>query len=278
MIVYYFLKLLVQYFLFLYITSILFLYFFQIKLIYKPDNKKKDKSRYPSIPEGTENVIIPSKYPLHAFYLRQDSSFFTILFLHGNSGLLEDRIYKLKEFKKLSVNVLMISYRGFQGNKGNPTECGLYEDAFASKNWLIQNGTDPSHIVLYGESLGTAVAVHTAACSPPFAGVILESPFTSMEDMANLSYRIFFPKLFLQDRFATIYKIDKISCPILIMHGENDKLVPFTMGKSVFDGAKYPKFFYQNDDGHMMQFGNDVMNVIQKFLSIIESRPSMMVA
>ena len=83
-----------------------------------------------------------------------------------------------------------------------------------------------------------------------------EDKISVYPELCNLSYRIFFPKLFLQDRFTTIYKIDKISCPILVMHGENDKLVPFKMGKSVFEGAKYPKFFYQNN---RMIMGVDIL-------------------
>jgi hypothetical protein len=266
MVIFYFLKLIAQYFLFIYVIIIVLLYYFQRKLIYKPTKKRNNKVTFPPLPENTKRITIQSKYPLQAWFLTKSPSFFTILFLHGNSGLLEDRIYKLVKLEKLNVNILMISYRGFQGNLGNPSECGLYEDALASKKWLMKNGIGSNQIVLYGESLGTAVAVHLALHDPRCAGVILESPFTSMLDMANLSYKFFLPSLFLQDKFNTIDKVDKIKCPILIMHGKQDSLVPFEMGKSVFRRAKCPKFFYENDDEHMMKFKKDVINVISKFL------------
>ena len=105
-------------------------------------------------------------------------------FFHGNAGKLDNRIYKLNEFADLDLNYLIFAYRGFSGNKGKPTEIGLYKDAIKAKEWLNQNNIEDKDIVLYGESLGTAVAIETAS-NNLFAGIILESPFTSMEILAQ---------------------------------------------------------------------------------------------
>ena len=102
--------------------------------------------------------------------------FKTILFFHGNAGSLENRTYKLNHFKDLKVNFLIIAWRGFSGNKGKPNEIGLYRDAKSAIEWLNLKGITEENIILYGESLGTGVAVEIAQYKN-YAGVILESPY-----------------------------------------------------------------------------------------------------
>ena len=157
--------------------------------------------------------------------------------------------------------------RDSSGNKGKPTEQGLYEDARAAKKWLNSNGVEDNSIILYGESLGTAIAVDLAS-SNSFSGLILESPFTSMEILAKKYYPYLPAKLILKDKYKSIEKISKINSPILIMHGREDKIVPFSMGEEMykkFDGVKY-NFFSDNDD-HMMNFNENLINTIKKFIS-----------
>ena len=111
----------------------------------------------------------------------------TILFFHGNAGSLENRIHKLNHFRDMSVNFLIIAWRGFSGNEGKPSESGLYEDGESAIKWLVKKGVDEKNIVIYGESLGTGVATHLSQ-NKEFAGVILETPFTSMIDAAKKFY------------------------------------------------------------------------------------------
>jgi fermentation-respiration switch protein FrsA (DUF1100 family) len=103
----------------------------------------------------------------------------TILFFHGNAGNLSNRNYKLNELSKFDVNFLILAYRGFSGNKGRPNEQGLYQDAKSTLDWLKTKGVREKNLILYGESLGTAIAIETAQ-NKNLAGFILESPFTSM--------------------------------------------------------------------------------------------------
>ena len=124
----------------------------------------------------------------------------TILFFHGNAGSLENRIHKLNHFRDMSVNFLIIAWRGFSGNEGKRSESGLYEDGESAIKWFVKKGVDEKNIVIYGESLGTGVATHLSQ-NKEFAGVILETPFTSMIDAARKFYPYITVGLLLKDKF-----------------------------------------------------------------------------
>ena len=190
----------------------------------------------------------------------------TILYFHGNAGDLTNRIHKLNELNKLKVNILIISWRGFSGNPGKPTEENLYNDARKSVLWLKEAGVKNKNIILYGESLGTGVATELGQ-SNSFAGIVLESPFTSIADAAKIYYPYLPIDLLIKDRYDSSKKIKNINTPILIMHGKKDDVVPFKMGVELFDKANQPKFSYfsENDD-HMMEFNDQLMNSLRKFL------------
>ena len=213
--------------LFLYIFVIIFLFFYQRKLLYHPsENNYLDET---SLNHNIEKKFIQSENKLVSWYFEKNSDYKTILFFHGNAGKLDNRVYKLNELSKLEINYLIIAYRGFSGNEGKPTESGLYQDAKSAKIWLNNNGVKDKDIILYGESLGTAVAVDLAS-KHKFAGIILESPFTSMTRLAQKYYPIFPVKIILKDKFDSINKIQKLNSPLLVMHGEADQIVPFFMG------------------------------------------------
>ena len=134
----------------------------------------------------------------------------------------------------MEINFLLISWRGFNGNDGKPTEQGLYLDAKSAIKWLSNKGIGEEKIIIYGESLGSGVATEISQ-NKNFAGVILESPFTSMIDAGKSRYPIFPISLLLKDRYESDKKIKNIKSPILIMHGEADKIVPFRMGKKLYE-------------------------------------------
>ena len=131
---------------------------------------------------------------------------------------------------KLNLNILIIAWRGFSGNQGKPNEKGLYEDGKSAIDWLLKNGVKERNIILYGESLGTGIVTHLAQ-KKDFAGVILETPFTSMIDAAKTFYPYIPVGLLLKDKFDNKSKIKNIKVPILIMHGEAEQIVPFFMCK-----------------------------------------------
>jgi len=150
--------------------------------------------------------------------------------------------------------------------KGKPNEVGLYRDARSAIKWLNSKGITKENIILYGESLGTGVAVEVAQ-NKNYAGVILESPFTSMVNMGKKYYPLFPVRFLLKDKFESYKKIKKVSAPILVIHGKIDKIVPFAMGKKMYELANEPKFFYFQEYGdHMVDYDEELLSVLKKFI------------
>jgi len=251
----------------LYLIITLSLYFFQRKLLYYPleNNYSGDRLTAP-----IEKIKIKTKdnIELLSWYHKKNASDYkTILFLHGNAGSLENRIHKINHFKDMDINFLLLAWRGFSGNNGYPTEKGIYEDARSAIRWLKNNGTKEENIIIYGESLGTGVAIEIAQ-NNNFAGVILESPFTSMVDAAKNKYPFFPIRFLLKDKYESDKKIKNINSPILIMHGEIDKIVPFWMGKKMYDIANEPKYsYFSKYDNHMMEYNENLLSVLKKFIN-----------
>ena len=249
-----------------YIVVIIFVYFYQRNLLYHPseNNYQNDTIQF-----NYEEIFIKvnDEIKLKSWIINKDlKNFKTLVFFHGNAGDLSNRIYKLNELDKLNINILLISWRGFSGNEGYPTEKNLYEDAEAAIKWLNKKKVSNSQIILYGESLGTGVAVEIASKNN-FNSIILESPFTSIENSAKIYYPYLPVKFLLKDRYDSISKIKKINSPILIMHGRKDDIVPFFMGKKLFEKANSPKDSYFTDiDDHMMEFNSQLLNKIKDFI------------
>ena len=250
-----------------YIIIVLFTYLYQRKLLYHPseNNYTGDEIQF----EYKEVFIeVDKDIKLKSWFLEKDlKKDKTILYFHGNAGDLSNRVHKLNELNKFNVNILIISWRGFSGNPGKPTEENLYNDARKSVEWLNQIGVKNKSIILYGESLGTGVAVELGK-SNIFNSIILESPFTSIAKAAKIYYPYLPINLLLKDRYDSIDKIGKINKPVLIMHGMKDDIIPFTMGIEIFNKANQPKYsFFPKDDNHMMDFNNILLNEIRTFIN-----------
>jgi len=242
------------------------LYFFQRNLLYYPaiNNYSGEKL---NVPVEKVKIKTEDNIELLSWYHKKNSGDYkTILFLHGNAGTLENRIYKINHLKNMNVNFLIIAWRGFSGNKGKPTEKGLYEDAKSALRWLANKGVKEESIIIYGESLGTGVATEIAQ-NKNFAGVILETPFTSMVSVGKSMYPFFPVSILLKDKYESDKKIKNIKSPILIMHGEVDKLVPFWMGKKLYNLANEPKYsYFSKYDDHMMEYDEKLLNELKKFI------------
>tara|TARA_X000001036_G_scaffold50358_1_gene40142 strand:- start:850 stop:1650 length:801 start_codon:yes stop_codon:yes gene_type:complete len=252
-----------------YLVIIIFIYFYQRNLLYHPseNNYLNDKIvfEHEEIFINTDDDI-----SLKSWFIKKDlSKFKTILFFHGNAGSLFNRVHKLNELNKIDVNILLISWRSFSGNKGKPSENNLYHDANKVVEWLNDQGVNNSDIVLYGESLGTGVATELASKNS-FGGVILESPFTSIADAAKIYYPYLPVNLLLKDRYDSKNKIKKINSPILIMHGKQDNIVPQKMGLELFENANNPKFsYFPDNDDHMMEYNEELLSKIKNFFDTI---------
>ena len=166
----------------------------------------------------------------------------------------------------IKVIFLIIAWRGFSGNDGNPTENNLYIDGKSALEWLKNNGVDENNIIIFGESLGTGIATEIAQ-KGNFAGLILETPFTSMVEAAKNFYPYIPVGLLLKDKYENQKKIKSINIPVLVMHGEADKIVPFWMGKKIFDLANNPKYsYFTKDDDHMMEYDSNLVSMLNDFL------------
>jgi len=253
-------------FLLIYFFILFTTYFFQRNLLYHPN-----ENNYFGDPllVSVEKVKIKTQDNIELlswYHNKNISDYKTILFLHGNAGSLENRIHKINHFKDININFLLVAWRGFNGNKGKPTERGLYEDARSAVKWLNSKGISENNIIIYGESLGTGVATEIAQ-NKNFAGIILESPFTSMVDAGKTKYPYLPVKFLLKDKYESDKKIKNIKSPILIMHGKVDNIVPFYMGKKMYDLANQPKYsYFSKYDDHMMEYNEDLINHLKEFI------------
>ena len=249
-----------------YLIVTLGLYIFQRKLLYHTNfsNHVTGDGLIHSIEKI--NIKTEDNIDLKGWFHLKDLKKKTILFFHGNAGTLDNRIYKLNFLGNLDINFLIIAWRGYSGSSGKPTELGLYQDAKSAVNWLNLKGIAEKNIILYGESLGTSVAIEIGQ-NKNFAGMILEAPFTSMVDTGKKYYPFFPVKLLLKDKYESKNKIKNIKFPILVMHGKKDKIIPFYMGEAIYNLANEPKFKYFSDnDDHMMDFDENLVNEISSFL------------
>ena len=250
---------------FLYIIVLTFIYFNQRNLLYLPseNNYLDDPIQF-----NYEEIFIEVEkdIKLKSWLINKDlKKNKTLIIFHGNAGNLFNRTYKLNRLNDLNLNILLISWRGFSGNSGQPSEKNLYLDAKKAIEWLNEKGVQNENIILYGESLGTGVAVELGQ-ENSYRSIILESPYTSMEKAAKIYYPYLPVSLLLKDKFNSEDKIESIKIPILIMHGKNDQIIPFTMGKELFEKAKEPKYFYSPVDDHMLSYNDQLIKIIKQFI------------
>ncbi len=178
---------------------------------------------------------------LNAWWFPQPDAHFATLFLHGNAGNVTHRSDHAHAIARAGSAVLVLDYRGYGKSEGHPSELGFYLDAEAGYDALLQFGVTPTRIILQGESLGTAVAAELAS-RRECAGVILESPLTSLGDMAGKLLPIIGP--LVARGFDTHKRIAQVRAPLLVIHGDADEIVPFAQGQAVFRRANQPKQFW----------------------------------
>jgi fermentation-respiration switch protein FrsA (DUF1100 family) len=189
-----------------------------------------------------------------------------ILYFHGNGGALRYRVERFKRLITDGIGLAALEYRGFGGNAGAPTERGLIADAEAAYAFAAAR-YPAKQIVVWGESLGSGVAVAIAA-EKPVGRVILEAPFTSTAAVASLHYWYMPVRLLMKDQFHSDERIGKVTAPLLILHGFQDKTVPYAMGEQMFELANQPKHIVKFlDGGHEDLDANGALNAVAHFLA-----------
>ena len=227
----------VRFVLIAYVAVSLFLYFFQRRLQYFPDTAN------PSLPPGASDLeefttTTDDGVEIKGWYWPGPKPL-TIVIFHGNGGHRGHRVELMRMLRnRLGVSLCMPDYRGYGGSAGSPTEDGLYRDAEATLAWLRDRGV--SSFIYMGESLGTGVAVELARRQPPRA-LILQSGFSSCVAVAQNVYPFLPVGLLMTDRYDSAAKIGQISCPVLMIHGEADRIIPMRYGQALFEAARQPK-------------------------------------
>ena len=192
-----------------------------------------------------------------------------LLFFHGNGGNITHRYEMIERLMALPVNVFIIDYRGYGKSQGNPSEKGLYLDAQAAWDYLIFQRRIPAEgVILFGESLGGAVAIDLATRVSP-TGLIVQSSFTSIPDMAKVSFP-FLPRFLVRTKMNSIGKISKVDCSKLFIHSPVDDVVPYEFGRRLFEAASEPKQFYEvpgasHNDTYLVG-GEAYIEVLRRFV------------
>ncbi len=194
-----------------------------------------------------------------------------IVYFHGNGGSLWNRRDRARLLTTDGRGLLLVSYRGYSGSTGTPTEDGLRLDAEAAYAFAAQSH-EPKRIVLYGESLGTGVAVRLAT-EREVGGLILDAPFTSAADVARRSYWFFPVDWLMRDQFRSLDRIERLKAPLLVMHGERDGIVPVALGEKLYEAAPPPKRFVRlANSGHVDVLEQGGLKAVQAFLDEVEAR------
>ncbi|MBU2044030.1 MAG: alpha/beta hydrolase [Candidatus Omnitrophica bacterium] len=202
---------------------------------------------------------------INGWFIPNPEAKYTLLFLHGNAGNIADRLDKLKLLYQVPVNIFIVDYRGYGRSQGKPSEIGLYLDAQAAYRYLVNSeNIQPENIIVYGESLGGAVAMDLASAVKVKA-LISEGAFSSIRDMARVIYP-WMPTFLLSVKFDSLAKINKIEEPKLFIHSRDDEVVPFNLGQKLYNAAREPKKFYQLSGGHNDAF----LEVPEEYLAVIE--------
>ncbi len=187
---------------------------------------------------------------LHGWFVPSPGAAKTLLFLHGNAGNVSHRGASVEIFHRLGLNVLIIDYRGYGRSSGTPSEDGVYLDARAAWDYLVtERKIAPQDILIFGRSLGGAIAVDLAA-RVPAGGLILESTFSSAGDVARHLYPLLSRLVRLRMPFDSERKIGGVSAPLLMLHSPRDEIIPYALGRRLFDAAPEPKRFADLIGGH----------------------------
>lgn len=182
---------------------------------------------------------------LHGWWIETPRSRATVLYCHGNSGSIAERVELFTVLRRLKVNIFAFDYRGFGKSDGSPSAPGIFADVRAAIDYAVgELGVSPSKMILFGHSLGGAVAIDGALNRPSLAGVVIQSTFTDLNDMARHFYPGIPMHLITRNKIRSIEKVPQIRIPKLFIHGTEDPTVPFAMGEKLYEEAAGPKSWY----------------------------------
>jgi hypothetical protein len=248
------------------------MYVFQRALMYFPDGRRALPARA-GLPQAEEVTFKSTDgETLIAWHVPPRGNKPVVLYFQGNAGGLDLRAERFKWLSAGSTGLVALCYRGYGGSSGKPSEAGLIQDARAAYDFSAARYA-PSRLVIFGESLGTAVAIALAA-ERPVAGVILDAPFTSAVAIGAAAYPFAPVRLLTKDQWRSDQRIARINAPVLVLHGDKDPIVSIRFGEALFALANEPKRMVRfADGGHVNLDDFGAANVVKKFLAEMPAPP-----
>jgi hypothetical protein len=248
-----------------------YMFFDQASFVYFPERA------YDAMPASVglryENVRLSAGdgVALAAWWVPAENPRGAVVIAHGNGGNMSHRLDKIRLFHDLGYSVMAFDYRGYGASEGKPSEEGTYADMAAAVDHAVTaRGTDRARLVLYGESLGGAVATEEAIRRPP-AALVVDSSFTSVPAMASHYYPWLPARLLLRFRYDSLSRMPALKCPVLVLHSPQDDVVPCAMGRRLFEAAPEPKAFAELAGGHNtggLMAAPDAQKALAAFLSM----------
>ena len=251
----------------IYAVVVFTVYLFQRKLQYFPSPERVAPAQAGL--SNVEEIVLetPDGERLISWYARAADGKPTILYFHGNGAGLINRAERMGKYQAQGYGFFIPAYRSFAGSTGTPSEKALIADSRLAYDYLLKQNLKPENIVVFGESLGTAMAVQLAA-SVKVGAVVLESPFTSAVNVGALRYPFLPVKYLMQDQYLSDQYIAKVTAPVLVVHGGRDRVVPLEMGRKMFELANEPKeFILLPEAGHNDHDRFGLVAKVQAFLS-----------
>jgi len=240
------------------------LYFAQRAIQYFPERLRTAPAAA-GLPQAQEVVLDTSDGErVIAWHAPPRGNKLVVLYFHGNGGSLRMRVDRFRDLTKDGTGLVALSYRGYAGSSGTPTEAGLLSDALAAYAFTTARYS-AERVVVWGESLGSGVAVALAS-RMPVAYVILQSPFTSAADVGAHRYWFVPVRLLMKDQFRSDLRISKITAPVLILHGEDDGVVPIALAERLYELINAPKRFVRLAGVGHEDFGKEAVEAAKQFI------------
>jgi fermentation-respiration switch protein FrsA (DUF1100 family) len=262
-----FIKIAVTLFLVVFLAIHAHFYLNQRQLMYLPSTERVHPQDVGLSDVDEVSLNTQSNKTLVSWHGRATSGMPTILFFHGNGGAVGHRTHRFRGLMAEGLGVFVLGYPGYGGNDGTPSEAAFLEGASLSYEYLLSQGLAADDIVIYGESIGTGVAVQLAAQVDAKA-LILQAPFSRAARVARVHYPYLLADLFLKDTYKSIDHIEYIDMPLLIVHGDLDQVIPIEIGRKLFESAREPKTFVtipgaKHNDLHLYSIDSIAHDFIQ---------------
>lgn len=259
-----------------YFALVVMVYVIQGRLIYFPDRNVHVTPQARGLAFETVRLHTADDVELDAWFVPAELPRGVLLFCHGNAGNISHRLESLAVFHDLGLSTLIFDYRGYGRSSGAPSEQGTYLDAAAAWHYLVKDrGVAPEQIILFGRSLGAAVAIWLATQHKP-AALIVESGFTSVPELAAQLYPWLPMRWLARFRYNNLDRIARLDVPVLVVHSRDDEIIPYVHGRRLFDAARGQKQLLELRGGHNDGFyvsGAEYFNGLDRFLSEVLGKP-----